>query len=164
MQRRLEGPKRWVEGFRRDLRVLEREIARQLESPTTCCGVTLAQCHALLELSSADVSLGGLAGALELDVSTLSRTVEGLVRAGLVERSADPADRRAVRLRLTAAGGERVATINEMCNRDYARVLGELGDSERRAVVRAVRVLGDLMRRVRTGASCCAKERTDGEK
>lgn len=148
-----------LEAFRRDLRVLEREIARQLEGQTSCCGVTLAQCHALLELAYGEVSLGGLAAALDLDISTLSRTVEGLVKAGLVERSADPSDRRAVRLTLTGAGRERVATINEMCNRDYARVLGELKEADRRTVVRAVRVLADLMRRVRTGEVCCDGKR-----
>ncbi|HEY3416310.1 MAG TPA: hypothetical protein VGM23_05440, partial [Armatimonadota bacterium] len=53
--------------FRRQLRALERELVRQLEADTSCCGVTLAQCHALLELATAELSLSGLAAALDLD-------------------------------------------------------------------------------------------------
>jgi DNA-binding MarR family transcriptional regulator len=153
-----------VEDFRRDLRVLEREVVRQLEGETTCCGVTLAQCHALLELSSSELSLTSLAAALDLDTSTLSRTVEGMVKAGLVERAVDAADRRSVRLTLTPTGRERIATINEMCNRHYEALLGEMSATDQRRVVRAVRLLADSMRRLRAGQQgqglCCrpAKE------
>jgi DNA-binding MarR family transcriptional regulator len=146
--------------FRRDLRVLEREIVRQLEGETTCCAVTLPQCHVLLELSFGDLSLSGLTGALDLDKSTLSRTVEGLVQAGLVERSVDPTDRRAVRLRLTPSGRERVAAIDGTCNRYYADLLARMDVSERRHAVRVVRQLAEGMRELRgaapVAARCCA--------
>ena len=146
--------------FRRDLRVLEREIVRQLEGETSCCAVTLPQCHVLLELSFGDLSLSGLTGALDLDKSTLSRTVEGLVQAGLVERSVDPTDRRAVRLTLTPSGRERVATIDETCNRYYADLLARMDASERQHVARVVRRLADAMRDLRgaapIAARCCA--------
>jgi DNA-binding MarR family transcriptional regulator len=168
MQTRCGHPKGIsVEDFRGHLRVLEREVVRQLEGETTCCGVTLAQCHALLELSSSELSLTSLAAALDLDTSTLSRTVEGMVKAGLVERAVDAADRRSVRLTLTPTGRERIATINEMCNRHYAALLGELSATDQRRVVRAVRLLADSMRRLRAGqqsqGSCCgtAKRRAD---
>jgi DNA-binding MarR family transcriptional regulator len=148
--------------FRRDLRVLEREIVRQLEGETACCAVTLPQCHVLLELSFGDLSLSGLATALDLDKSTLSRTVDSLVRAGLVDRTVDPADRRAVRLTLTPPGRERVATIDGTCNRYYADVLQPLSATERRQVVRAVRLLAEGMRRLRSAepvaARCCPPE------
>jgi len=41
------------------------------------------QCHALLELAESEMSLSGLAAALDLDPSTLSRTVDGLVAPAL---------------------------------------------------------------------------------
>ena len=99
--------------FRRQLRVLEREVIRELEAQTDCCGVTLAQCHVLLELADSILSLSGLSELLSLDRSTLSRTVDGLVKAGLVERSDDPSDRRTLRLVLTPAGTAKVAYIDE---------------------------------------------------
>jgi DNA-binding MarR family transcriptional regulator len=151
-----------ISEFRRDLRVLEREIVRQLEGETTCCAVTLPQCHVLLELSFGDLSLSGLATALGLDKSTLSRTVDALVKAGLVDRTVDPVDRRAVRLTLTPPGRERVATIDGTCNRYYADVLQPLSATERRQVVRAVRLLAEGMSRLRSAepvaARCCPPE------
>ena len=160
MQPRSSHPKPTaVEEFRRDLRVLEREFVRQLEGETTCCGVTLAQCHVLLELALSGPSLTGLAAALDLDTSTLSRTVEGLVKAGLVERDKDPADRRAMRLALTPAGSARVASINRMCNQYYQALLEELTEEDQRQVVRAVRLLAGSMRRLRAAplgeGVCC---------
>ncbi len=153
-----------VTEFRRHLRVLEREIVRQLEGETTCCGVTLPQCHVLLELSFADLSLTALARALALDKSTLSRTVDGLVQARLVERKADAADRRALRLRLAAAGRERVRTINTLCNRYYEALLGRLSGNEQRQVLTAVRLLAEGMRRARSESSadvsCCQPTRS----
>lgn len=150
----------FLHGFRRDLRVLEREAIRHLAGETDCCGVTLGQCHALLELSFSNFSLTGLAAALDLDTSTLSRTVDGLVKTGWVERTQDPADRRAVCLTLTAAGREKVAEIDGMCDRYYQGLFDDMSDGDRKCVGRAVKLLAELMRAHRTapegGGSCCA--------
>ncbi|HZA04072.1 MAG TPA: MarR family transcriptional regulator [Propionibacteriaceae bacterium] len=45
-----------------------------------------------------------LAASLGLDISTVSRHLAQLHRAGLVQRSADPADRRAQRVQLSPTG------------------------------------------------------------
>lgn len=151
-----------VEEFRRNLRVLEREIVRQLQSETACCGVTLAQCHVLLELSRAGtLSLSDLAGLMQLDPSTLSRTVDGLVKAGLVVRAADPHDRRAVRLSCTPRGSGRVAAIDDGCNRQYAALLDRVSAHRRRHIVDTVRFLAGAIPEVRdagTGPACCAPD------
>ncbi len=160
-QTRQSDPLRDLAGFRRDLRVLEREVVRQLEGQTTCCGVTLAQCHTLLELQQGERSLNGLAEAMELDASTLCRTVESLVRGGLVERRPDPAARRAVRLSRTPLGKERVETIDAMCNRYYGDLLGQLTERRRREVLRAVRVMGELMRGRPAVPCACGKEKAN---
>ena len=148
-----------VQAFRRDLRVLEREILRQLEGETSCCGVSLPQCHVLLELSFGDLSLKTLADALNLDNSTLSRTVEAMVQGGLVTRAADPADRRALRLTLSQRGRAKVATINDTCDRYYTSLLAEMPEGDRQQVVRAVRLLAEGMRHLRgcspVAAPCC---------
>ena len=151
---------KFLHGFRRDLRVLEREAVRHLEGETSCCGVTLGQCHALLELSFSDFSLTGLSAALDLDTSTLSRTVDGLVKTGWVERTQDPADRRAVCLTLTAAGRSKVAEIDAMCDRYYQSLFDDMSDGDRKCVGKAIKLLAELMRAHRTapegGGACCA--------
>lgn len=134
-----------------------------MEGETSCCGVTLGQCHALLELSFSDSSLTALAAALDLDSSTLSRTVDGLVKAGWVERTQDAADRRAVRLALSAAGRGKVAEIDGMCDRYYKGLFDAMSERDRKCVVRAVKLLAGLMRAHRTapegGEACCAGTR-----
>jgi DNA-binding MarR family transcriptional regulator len=50
-----------------------------------------------------------LAGCANLDTSTVSRHVSQLDRAGLIERTPDPADRRAQRVELTSSGRQRLA-------------------------------------------------------
>jgi DNA-binding MarR family transcriptional regulator len=152
-----------IETFRRNLRVLEREVMRQLQTETACCGVTLAQCHVLLELSASGArSLKELVGALGLDKSTLSRTVEGLVKAGLVNRVVDAADRRFVRMTCTKPGLDRVGSINDACNREYAALLTATSLTRRQHIVETVQFLADAMSRRRRGigvgaGACCAK-------
>ena len=132
--------------FRRQLRLLEREVLRELESQTDCCGVTLAQCHVLLEIAGSTLSLTGLSEALDLDRSTLSRTVDSLVKAGLVERSDDPADRRSLRLALTPSGAAKVGFIDESCNRYYAALLEGLGEDDLQHVMRGVEIMARRLR------------------
>lgn len=150
-----------IQAFRSDLRVLEREAVRLLQAETACCGVTLAQCHVLLQLArTGSPSLSELAEGLALDKSTLSRTVEGLVKAGLVHRVVDPSDRRAVRLTCTPAGFANVASINESCDRRYAALLSRASEVRRQQIIDTVRFLADGLRgdRIRNDAragACC---------
>jgi len=148
--------------FRRQLRLLEREVVQQLEADTSCCGVSLGQCHALLGLADGELSLSGLAAALDLDTSTVSRTVDSLVRAGLVQRAEDAADRRTLRIALTKAGRDKIAMIDATCNGYYEELLGGMAERDRRSVLRAVRVLAERMRTLRRSASCRRTETRDG--
>ena len=66
-------------------------------------GVTGAQWKVLLKLTrKPGLRQAELADMLDVEPITLSRLVDRLEEAGLVERSADPADRRAWRLHVTA--------------------------------------------------------------
>lgn len=60
------------------------------------------------------VRLSDLANDLLLDISTVSRQARALEDRGLVMRTEDPADRRAVRLELTPAG---LAVLDEAWSR-----------------------------------------------
>jgi DNA-binding MarR family transcriptional regulator len=94
-----------IRNFREKLRQLEREIGWQLKSDTECCGITLAQCHIILEIgNNGETSVVDLANALGLDTSTLSRHINGMVNVGLVDRVLNPKDRRYVSITLTDQG------------------------------------------------------------
>ncbi|MDR3557571.1 MAG: MarR family transcriptional regulator [Syntrophobacteraceae bacterium] len=106
-----------VRRFRRSLRRLERLLEAILRDETCCHGVSVAQCHALMGMDELErPSLGGLAVHMGLDKSTLSRTVDGLVKAGLVLREQGGVDRRKTLLLLTENGKalcQRIHTDND---------------------------------------------------
>ena len=116
--------------FRKILRHFERELGRQNQSGC-CCGVTITQCHALMELSAKDnITMNELARKLHLDKSTVSRTIENLVQAGLVVREIPQANRRTTRIRLTPGGQATCNTINEGNNSYFERALGAIPPSK----------------------------------
>jgi DNA-binding MarR family transcriptional regulator len=113
-----------VRRFRKAIRLFERLLSFDLKDTCGCGGVTLAQCHTLLELEElGQATVGELAGRMQLDKSTLSRTVEGVVSIGLVRRSARPGDRRVVALTLTDQGKQVCRQINASNDRLFGRVL-----------------------------------------
>jgi len=147
--------------FRRSLRSLEAEVSRTLSGETECCGVTVAQCHLLLETQlHGSANLGELAAALELDKSTLSRTVDGLTQTGLIDRQEDPANRRKVSIRLTEAGLQKADFINSVCNDAYAKVFTFIPEEKQALVIEAVSLLAAAMKKSRKEATlpCCPKK------
>jgi DNA-binding MarR family transcriptional regulator len=145
--------------FRRTLRMLEREIEHALQTQTQCCGVSFAQCHLLLTLEESGAStVGDLAARLELDPSTLSRTVDGLVKAGLAERREDPENRRRQIVTLSGTGKEKADSINNLCDRYYKRLLGSLPPAEADTLLAALPLLARALRTFRESersAECC---------
>jgi len=99
--------KQRIRSFRKVLRLFERLTANQIKQDSCCQGVTLAQCHTILEIEDpGQATTVELSKRLGLDKSTLSRTIDGLVNVGLVERVAHPSDRRFNMLSLTTGGQE----------------------------------------------------------
>ena len=150
-----------IREFRQNLRVLEREVELSMTSEAGCCGVTFAQCHLLLEIERRDrTSVTELAALLELDKSTLSRTVDAACRAGLIDRVVDPASRRQQVISLTEKGHRTAKTINSQCDESYLRLFDFIPRDERSTVIHAVALLADAMRQKRRNpqAACCAEE------
>ncbi len=150
--------------FRRSLRLLEREFEIALSAETQCCDVSLPQCHAMIELDlSGEISLSDLAERLELDKSTLSRTVESLVNEEFAVRNTDAADRRAVKITLSDKGREKVVMINSLCDKYYDELMTGIPQKERKEVIDSVGILAEAMKRFRTRTLCCGCKRGDDE-
>jgi DNA-binding MarR family transcriptional regulator len=148
-----------IRSFRKGLRELEREVELALSGQTECCGVTPAQCHLLLAVEEAgETSVGEVAVALDLDSSTLSRAVDGLVKAGLLKRKEDQSNRRRQLVSLSAKGREKAASINALCDRYYEGLLGTLPTRESRTILAAlpifVKALREWRRSQATGGCC----------
>lgn len=149
-----------VQEFRQDLRKLEREIGRELSEETECCSVTVSQCHLLLETEiREEASLQDMADTLALDKSTMSRTVDNLVRGKLIERSENGIDRRKVTLTLTPEGKKTCRKINALCNEHYASVFSHIPEDQYELVLRAVSLLAKAMEktRIERGSRCCGR-------
>jgi DNA-binding MarR family transcriptional regulator len=146
--------------FRKHLRKLERETGILLSSETECCSVTVAQCHLLLELE-ADETLGlqDLSDILSLDKSTLSRTIDGCVQKGFIERSIDTKNRRKNILTLTELGSQKCDLINSLCNDQFSRIFSHIPEDKRDSVIESVFLLSEAMAKERQegNSSCCSR-------
>ena len=81
------------------------------------------------------------AGALMLTSSGTTKRLDRLERAGLVERSPDPQDRRGTLISLTAAGREAVDAVTDAHLANERRLLEGLTEAEQRR-------LADLLRKL----------------
>ncbi len=98
--------------------------------------VDLAQFRALVIVASrASMSLGELAEAARLHLSTASRMCDRLVSAGLMNRSDDPANRRQLLLTLTGRGRDVVADAMRQRQAALAPMLDAMPASRRRELV-----------------------------
>jgi DNA-binding MarR family transcriptional regulator len=86
------------------------------------------------------VTLNAVAKAVGRGAPAVSRSVDALVRSGLVERTQDPNNRRRLALRLTQAGRDLLA--KRMAGGSALRTkLERLAHSELRALERAIEIL-----------------------
>jgi len=102
----------------------------------------MSQCHALVEIGRAkSISLIRLSELLNLDNSTMSRTVNNLVNKGLSERELDPNDRRYVTIKLTESGIKAFNEIEDDMNRYYENVFGKIPSEKREQVLESMDIL-----------------------
>ena len=95
----------------------------------------------LAEIGSREpATLNEIARSVERGAPAVSRSVDVLVRAGLVERTQDPDNRRRLALRLTPRGREELADQPKSSS-GLALRLERLAHSELRAIERAIEIL-----------------------
>ncbi|MEN6462572.1 MAG: MarR family transcriptional regulator [Syntrophomonas sp.] len=138
--------------LREIIRKLERKLGTLDEREMSCCGVTMAQCHALVEIGRAgEISLNELAEMLNLENSTMSRTVNNLVNGELVKRDIDSQDRRYVNISLTESGGKIFGGIEESMTLYYRRVYNSIPEEKREQVLESLELLLDAFE----NNTCC---------
>lgn len=76
--------------------------------------------------------MGELAALEGVQLPSATSVVNGLVKLDLVERRADPADRRAVVIDLTRKGREQVDQLVERRNQSFALLLERLPEQDRK--------------------------------
>lgn len=131
----------YIRQFREVIRIFEREIF--LQNTASCCnGVSLSQCHTLLEIENNDkISVSELAQNMRLDKSTVSRTVDSLVKTDLVDRVIPEANRRMAILNLTNEGRKVCKTINYSNDSYIQGILHDFSDRDRNEFLEFLRKL-----------------------
>lgn len=129
------------------IRQLERKLGILKESQQSCCGcISIAQCHALVEIGRAEkISLNDLAEKLNLDSSTMSRTVNKLVATDFVKRDTDPVDRRYVTISLTKIGESHFHTIETERNAHFQKIYESIPASKQEQVLESLQILIDAL-------------------
>ena len=147
--------------IRSKLRVIENEISKQIKEDTICCGITLSQCHILLELNKLkEASIIDLTKILELDKSTLSRTIDGMVNIGLLNRTINKNDRRYMKVSLTDNGEKAAVNINNLCDDYYENLFSNIPEEKHKMIIESIEYLGNAMKMLREDENmrCCQIE------
>jgi DNA-binding MarR family transcriptional regulator len=109
-------------------------------------GLTMPRLRALFYLGrSGPVSVGQIAAGLGIAQPTATETVEKLVSKGLVERTAEPSDRRVVLVGLTERGKEMIDHPWETRRAVLASALRDASPAERTAIERGLALLCDAL-------------------
>lgn len=90
-------------------------------------------------------TLGELAAAEQVQPPSMTRMVDALESAGMLERRVDPADGRVVRVAVTTEGGRTLQRIRSMRNAVLARRLRRLSPDERSTLDDLVQLLERLV-------------------
>ena len=86
-----------------------------------------------------------LASRERIQRPTATRIVDKLADAGLVARTADPADRRSCQVTATADGEQLITALRTRKDAFLAHRLEALGDDDRHTLARAAQILEDLL-------------------
>jgi DNA-binding MarR family transcriptional regulator len=102
--------------------------------------LTLTQLKALhaLDIAAAESSVKELSEAMGLSLPAASRTVDGLLRRGYLERREDENDRRVKRLRLTQAGHDALDRLNRARLAGLEQFASTLTEEERTRLAGAI--------------------------
>ena len=124
------------------IRILVRNLGILEKSDASCCGVTIPQCHAIVEIGRMKrISLIELADLLGLDKSTMSRTINNLVEAYFVTRDLDTKNRKYVSIQLTDSGMKAFHNIEESMNQYYQSVFSSIAENKRSQILESFELL-----------------------
>ena len=145
-----------IKEFRKSLRKLQRKLAEQLDGDSVCCGVTIAQCHTLLAIEEkGHTTITELAAEMELDKSTLSRTIESLVVMGLVKRETNSDNRRSQHIQLTEDGEKTVVGIHNQWKNFFKALFAGIPGSKHALVIEGLSLLANSFP---SAAVCCVSD------
>jgi DNA-binding MarR family transcriptional regulator len=133
----LEAATRLADSVGRLVRLLRRSYVGAMGPASAAALATLVR--------SGPLRLGELADVEGVTPAALSRVVAGLERNGLVERRADPADRRSAFVEATPKGRTAISGLLTRRATELAGRIGALSPADRAALLDGVAVLEQLV-------------------
>jgi DNA-binding MarR family transcriptional regulator len=144
----------WVAAVGRLVPAVMRGLFPPPPEQSPLCELPLPQLRALHVLArQGDRTMREVAGCLGIAMSTATQIADRLEQLELVQRRADAADRRVVRLALTAAGRAVMAEHARRRDAQIAVAMEQLGPEEREQVLVGLRLLEKAAR------ECCPETR-----
>jgi DNA-binding MarR family transcriptional regulator len=113
-------------------------------------GLTPKQVHILAEISDHLYTHGELAKRLRVDSSTLTRTIDPLVKKNLITREINPRNRREILIQLTTQGLEILDKINSLLDEYCGQILKKVPSDQQEMVELSIRILVQIMRQKNT--------------
>ena len=115
---------------------LHHQLHRIVGRAMTSAGLSLGRAKVLMRLDShGPMNQATLAGLLGFAPRSVTETVDGLERDGLVTRTEDPHDRRARIVALTASGRDALQAAVTVRNKTMDDIFGVLSSAERAQLV-----------------------------
>lgn len=133
--------------LREIVRILVKNLGLLEKSEACCCGVTLTQCHAIVEIGRLkEINLNSLAELLNLNKSTMSRTIDNLVNQSLVLREVHTENRRYIRIKLTEKGNVIFRGIEQSMESYYSNVISLVSGDKKDQVLESLHILVGIVK------------------
>jgi DNA-binding MarR family transcriptional regulator len=124
-----------------------RTVRSRVDRALQHSGLRLGQFQVLRHLWEEDgLTPHEIALRLDVEMPTVTRTVQRMIRDDLVERRAHPNDARSVRIYLSEHGRDLRATLEALLARETDRALQGFSAADRRTLIRMLDALADNMR------------------
>lgn len=120
-------------------------IARQYGQLAASRGTTMAMGQALLNIERGGTPSTQLGPRMGMEKTSLSRLLNNLEAQGMIERRADDADRRIVRIHLTAAGKKERDRARTAVRSFNAWIAEQLGGDRTARLLQDLQQLNDLI-------------------
>ena len=130
-----------VQVFREYTRQLECHLESINKNDCCCCSISTAQCFAIVEIGRRPgISLKELALILHADKSSVSRTVEELVKGEFVKRETAENDRRKITLQLLPKGQARFEKIENDMYLKFQQILSAVPEEKQESLIEALQL------------------------
>ncbi|MEQ8168492.1 MAG: MarR family transcriptional regulator [Candidatus Eremiobacterota bacterium] len=111
--------------------------------------MSLSQLNVLLFLEARDhVRMKDIGEKLCIKPSSVTNLVDRLIRAGLVERSFDPEDRRVVEVSLSEDGKRLIEDVRKIDRKHWEKVIGKIDEVEYEEILRVIKKFDDALREI----------------